>query len=49
MAKDVWEYNYIRANVIKREHNIDILFVWQYDFVNDREKCIKRCMEFLNA
>jgi len=45
-AKEIWNYDEKRLNIIKKK-NYNIKIVWEYDYLNDKEKIIRECKEFL--
>lgn len=45
-AKEIWHYDEKRLNIINRK-NYNIKIVWEYDYLNDKEKVINECKEFL--
>ena len=37
----------LRVDLLKKEHNIDVLIIWELDVKNDRAREIEKCMKFL--
>jgi hypothetical protein len=47
--EDLINYNQIKSDYFLNKHGISILHIDGEDWKNNREDCIKRCLEFLNT
>jgi hypothetical protein len=45
-SKMIWENDKKRLEILKQ--NYDILIIWEIDYLNDKEKIVKECLNFLN-
>ena len=45
-AKDIWEYDKIKIQTAEKQ-GYKVLIIWEYDYKNDKEKTLKKCMDFL--
>lgn len=45
-AKDIWEKDSIRNDIISKDY--DLLIIWEYDYKNDPEGTLQKCIKFLN-
>lgn len=46
-AKEIWKRDEIRINKLKNS-GYEILIIWEKDFNEKKEECIKQCIKFLN-
>jgi len=46
VAKDIWEKDAIRNNTISQEY--DLLTICEYDYKNNPDEILQKCLEFLN-
>lgn len=47
-ASDVWEKDCVKSDIITNT-GMKLLVVWESEFVQDPEECIKKCQEFLQT
>jgi hypothetical protein len=47
-AKEIWEYDEVKANTAKN-YNYKILTIWESEYNNDKEKTIKKCIDFIKS
>lgn len=47
LAEDIWQNDKTKVNVLKKERNIDILVIWESNYISDKEKTINRCIRWL--
>lgn len=45
-AKDIWEYDKIKIQTAENQ-GYKVLTIWEYDYKNDKEKTLKKCIDFL--
>jgi hypothetical protein len=48
LAKDIWQYDENRIKCLKEQFGIDTFIVWEYDYINEEEKTINACKNFLD-
>ena len=46
-AKEIWEYDKIKKHAAEH-YGYEVFYVWEYDYTNDPENEIKKCLEFLS-
>lgn len=46
-ASEIWEYDKIKKNFIKKEIGFDVLVIWESDYKKDKDKTIQKCLDFL--
>jgi len=46
-AQEIWENDKIKKECAEF-YGYKLLYVWEYDYINDKENIIKKCMKFLN-
>jgi len=46
-AKNIWKRDKQRLHFLKLEYNIDILTIWEYDYLHNKEDAINKCKQFL--
>lgn len=46
-AKEIWEYDNLKLECANH-FGYKVLYIWEYDYHNDKENTIKKCMDFLN-
>ena len=47
LAEQIWINDDEKIKALKSERNIEVLVIWESDFKNDKNKTIKRCVEWL--
>ena len=47
ICEKLWEYDRIKIQKINEMHGIEILTIWEYDYNQDREGVISKCIDFL--
>lgn len=47
-AEDIWEIDKTRIELLKREHGIETMVVWEHDYNAAKEETVKKCVEFIN-
>lgn len=47
-ASDIWEYDKNKKECAEK-NGYKVLYIWEYDYNNDRISTIKKCMEFLTS
>lgn len=45
-AEDIWEYDRIKMQTAN-DQGFKLLVVWEYDYNNDKEKTLQKCIDFL--
>ena len=45
-AKDIWEYDKTKIQTAEKQ-GYKVLTIWEYDYNNDKEKTLKKCIDFL--
>lgn len=48
IAKDIWYKDNKRYEDLKRQHNIDVLVIWENDYRNEPDLVLNKCLDFLN-
>jgi hypothetical protein len=48
IAKEIWADDVLRINNIRSMFNIETLIIWESDYINNKEKIIRKCLDFLN-
>lgn len=46
-AKDIWNYDKVKIDSIE-ELGFETLIIWEYDYKNNKEEVIQRCIDFIN-
>jgi hypothetical protein len=46
ICEKLWEYDRIKIQKINEIHGIEILTIWEYDYNQDREGVISKCVDF---
>lgn len=46
-ANEIWEYDK-NKKIAAEAHGYEILYIWEYDYTNDSDHEINKCIEFLN-
>ena len=47
-AEDIWEYDKIKLETAQNQ-GYKVLVIWEYDYNQNREEVINKCIEFLNS
>lgn len=47
LAKDIWNEDKKKLNLLKKERNIDCLVVWESDFLQQPNKILKECKKWI--
>ena len=47
-AQEIWNYDNIKKECAEY-YGYDILYIWEYDYYQNREEVINKCIEFLNS
>lgn len=48
-AGEIWERDSKRMRMIKEEHGIDVLVVWEHDYKKDKQGTVEKCLRFLRG
>jgi len=47
LAKEIWEKDKKRVKFINKKYKINTLIIWECDYIENKEKIIKECLDFL--
>lgn len=47
-AKDIWERDNYKKELLKNERGYDLITIWENDYANNKEKVIKRIIDYVN-
>lgn len=47
-AQEIWNYDNIKKECAEY-YKYDILYIWEYDYYQNREEVINKCIEFLSS
>ena len=47
-AQEIWNYDNVKKECAEY-YGYDILYIWEYDYYQNREEVINKCIEFLNS
>lgn len=47
LAKEIWQEDTNKINLLKKERNIECLVVWESEFLSDPTKILKECKEWI--
>lgn len=48
VASEIWEKDNERIEAIKKEHGIEVLIVWEFDYINDEKNVMEIVKKFLS-
>lgn len=47
-VKNIWDHDRSRQNALKK-NGFDIYVVWEHDYLHNKEKTLKKCLDFLKS
>lgn len=47
-AENIWEYDRIKLETVQNQ-GYKVLIIWEYNYKQNKEEVINKCIEFLNS